>query len=334
MVTGIARELIRLAGVLWLVAFYGVAGGLYPQAEWLAGVFWEWGYPLAVALAALLAGARRWPVVGKPRDPMAGMGLSWGLAGCLLLVPLIVGREEQLRAEEQQRAAVAELREEVLLEQSRKQAEERMQALREKEEGEPDRFDRYEGRLPAEELERLRELDRRLRRELREAAEAYRKALENNPVRGPMEWMRMGTVDALETELARHRRLYEKTRAFTEAMEGFEERYLAAIEELGVGAATRRVAVAELERILQYWHREGAYDLRKLDVQLLATAQQALRALRDNRGAWEWDARSGRPRFFDEEIRARFGAAVQRMEELREEVRRIREEPNRPPEPE
>lgn len=324
--SGNSFRLLRLAGLGWLLVFYFQASGLYPAAEWLQAGIWRTGYPLVVGILAM--GWAGWGLRRKGRgrvDQLAGTALVWGLAGSLLLVPLILGREAQLAAEQAQREAVAELREAVELERSRRLAEERMALRKAEAERPPDRFGQYEGRLPAEELAQVRELDDELQGALQEKAEAYREALAANPTRGPMEWIRFKTVDELETELARHRQLYEKTRAFTEAMERFEERYMARIEGLSVGAATRRVAVAELERVLQYWRREGAYDLRKLDVQLLASAQQALRALRESWGEWDWDARLGEPVFESEEGRARFLQAVERMESIQEEVRRIRE---------
>lgn len=323
--SGSSFRLLRLAGLVWLGIFYFLASGLYPAADWLQGAVWRMGYPAVVCVLALGWAGWGWRRKGGRVDWLAGTALVWGLAGSLLLLPLILGREGQLMAEQAQREAVAELREAVELERSRRLAEERMAVRKAAAERPPDRFRQYEGRLPAEELAQVRELDKELQGALQETAEAYRQALAANPTRGPMEWIRFETVDELETELARHRQLYEKTRTFTEAMEGFEKRYMAGIEGLSVGTATRRVAVAELERVLQYWRREGAYDLRKLDVQLLASAQQALRALRESWGEWDWNARLGKPVFESEEGRARFLQAVERMESLQEEVRRIRE---------
>lgn len=305
--------------LLSLVAIYTVARGFYPDVAWLQADFWAWVYPFGCLLLGW--GFLFLPLLrpGRP-DFLTRAFSAVALGGILLLLPLLLARERQLGLDAEVSRELAELREEVRLQEARRRQEKREESEQSRRGEEPDRFSRYEGRLPDLSLEKLREIDGRMRVLLQDQAEAYRRALREIPVRGPQEWMRFRTLDELETEIARHRDLYEKTRQFTELFESFEQRYLEALDEADLQGAARRIAIAELERILQNWRREEAYELRKLDVQALGSALQALQALRDNWGEWSYLPRENRLRFERPSQQQRFLHAVDRLERIQKEV--------------
>ena len=303
-----------------LASIYFGALGLYPDAGWLQQPFWQWGYPSLALCAGMVLLIL--PALLRLRvDYFLRSLLAVALTGILLLLPLLIAREMQLSADAVARDEISDLRASVRLAEARRRQETREEMReREKERG-PDRYTQYEGNLPATELRRLRQLDERMRDRLNTEARAYREALEDNPIRGPEEWIRFRTLDELETEIARQRALYEQTRRFTEFFESFEKRYLGEIEEAGLSAAARRVAIAELERVLQSWRRDQAYELRKLDVQALGSALQALGALRDGWGRWAYLPREDRLRFDDPSVEQRFRHGIERLQRIQKEVR-------------
>lgn len=303
-----------------LASIYRAALGLYPDAQWLQEPIWIWMYPSLSLCAGI--GVLILPALLRVRvDYLLRSVLAVALTGILLLLPLLIARETQLAAEAMERNEIADLRESVRLAEARRRQEMRKEMRdRDREQG-PDRYTQYEGKLPPAQLRLLRQLDERMRDKMKAEAEAYRNALDANPIRGPEEWIRFRTLDELETEIARHRDLYAQTRRFTEFFESFENRYLEQIEQAALSPAARRVAIAELERVLQSWRRDQAYELRKLDVQALGSALQALGALREGWGSWAFLPREDRLRFDDPSVEQRFRHGIERLQRIQKEVR-------------
>ncbi|NBD37935.1 MAG: hypothetical protein GVY10_05135 [Verrucomicrobia bacterium] len=302
-----------------LASIYRAALGLYPNAQWLQEPIWTWMYPslsLGTGIVLLIL-----PALLRVRvDYLLRSVLAVALTGILLLLPLLIARETQLAADAMARNEIADLRESVRLAEARRRQEMRKEMrARERAQG-PDQYTQYEGQLPPGQLRLLRQLDERMRDKAKAEAEAYRKALEANPIRGPEEWIRFRTLDELETEIARHRDLYEQTRRFTEFFESFEKRYLEQIEQAALSPAARRVAIAELERVLQSWRRDQAYELRKLDLQALGSALQALSALREGWGSWAFLPREDQLRFDDPSVEQRFRHGIQRLQRIQDAV--------------
>ncbi len=303
---------VLAAGVVWLAAGYTWVTAWYPAAAWLQGAAAKWGWPALVALGAVWALWRR-----RARgDPVAAGWAVFAAAGCLLLAPLIVAREQQLAADRAADTAVARLRERLRLEQARLEQLRRAEAAARRARGSADRFVQYEGRLPAADLEALRRLDARMQEEVRERAGRYAAALASHTTLGPEAWVRFRTLAELERERDAHRLLYEETRAFTQFVESFEERYTTAITELGLAPPADRVAVAEMERILQDWRRSRLFELRQLDVEILAAALRALDILRDAWGQWEYNPRENEVHFGDPAREAAFHRALQELADL------------------
>ena len=87
-----------------------------------------------------------------------------------------------------------------------------------------------------------------------------------------------------------------------------------------------RIAIAEMERILQFWEAARIYDLRKLDVRLLGSAISALNVLRDAWGQWSYNPREQRVLFQNPAIEARFMEEIQLVQAIAIEVDAIREQ--------
>ena len=149
--------------------------------------------------------------------------------------------------------------------------------------------------------------------------------MDANPTKGPESWIRFRTIDQLEVELAAHKALYEQTRAFTQFIESFEDKYSSEIEALNLQPPADRIAIAELERVLQFWERSRIYDLRQLDVRLLGSAIAALNILRDAWGTWSFNPRDNKITFENPDQEAAFYEQIQLVQAIAIEVNSIRE---------
>ncbi|HSH08927.1 MAG TPA: hypothetical protein VK995_00970 [Oceanipulchritudo sp.] len=297
-----------------LAAGYYFLTGWYPEAEWIQGAWLRIGWPVLVGLVCLI-------IIVLPKGLVRGDSLarSWmalALGGCLLLVPLILAREVQSKADAHAREELVALREKLKLAQLRLQQEREAVVADRQERAKTDRFVQYEGRIPDETLQALRELDARMQAEVQSQADAYARALAVNPTRGPDDWVLFRTLDQLEVERAAHQALYQQTRAFTQFIESFEERYTAEINDLQLQPPADRIAIAELERILQMWERTRVYDLRILDVELLASTLNLLDTLRDAWGQWSYNPREKNITFTDPAREAAFHQALLRIKAI------------------
>lgn len=306
---------------------YFLIAGWYPDVAWLQDTFFLVAWPVAIAGGGLALGivARRF----FARDPVLSAWAIVGLAGILLIVPLIIARERQAVADMEREEQLQETRKALRLERLRiaKEEERRRAAERadREERGKEDRFVQYEGRIPDDTLDALRQMDQRMRDDLKAQSDAYAAAIDANPTQGPEAWIRFRTLDQLEVELAAHRVLYQQTRAFTQFIESFEESYTAAIEALNLQPPADRIAIAEMERILQFWQQSRIYDLRRLDVRLLGDAIAALNVLRDAWGSWSYNPREQRLSFENPDQEARFLEHMQLVQAIAIEVDAIRE---------
>ena len=183
-----------------------------------------------------------------------------------------------------------------------------------------DRFVQYEGRIPDDTLNQLRELDRKMQEEVQAQADAYSRALEDNPTHGPDDWIHYRTLDQLEMERTAFQALYQQTRAFTQFIEDFEERYTGEIESLQLQPPADRIAIAEMERILQGWKQARVYDLRKLDVEFFANALRILDLLREAWGHWSYSPRDKVVQFDNPDQELRFSEAVLNLKAILAEL--------------
>ncbi|MEX0325276.1 MAG: hypothetical protein AB3N33_04220 [Puniceicoccaceae bacterium] len=306
---------------------YYLLTGWYPDVPWLQASFFNLGWPVTITVVGLILSliARRF----LSRDPVLSSWGIVGLTGCLLIFPLILAREDQAERDIARQEAIQASREALRLERLRldKAEEERRAAERAEREqrGQTDRFVQYEGRIPYDTLDALRQLDQQMREALDAQSEAYAAAMEANPTKGPESWIRFRTLDQLEVELAAHRVLYEQTRSFTQFIESFEESYTTSIEALDLQPPADRIAIAEMERVLQFWEQSRIYDLRELDVRLLGSAIAALNVLREAWGTWSYNPREQRVRFENPEQEATFYEQIQLVQAIALEVNAIRE---------
>jgi len=185
-----------------------------------------------------------------------------------------------------------------------------------------DRFARYEGLVPDETLDRMRAADEEILEGLRAAAERYKSTLAANEVGGPSEWLRVATLDGLEAMRARNQAVYEASRAYNDYLAGLEERYQAQLDELALVPPADRYAIAEMERLLQFWEYSGASEIRRLDSEVSAIALRALDLLRDRWGNWQFDRANSRVTFDDPNDEFQFAQLLQEAEMI---LRRQRE---------
>ncbi len=258
-----------------------------------------------------------------------------GIWGSLLVTGLIVAREIQL---DHDRAMVEEINE-ARLAMRRRAIEQAKETLADAENRrrrvEEDRFARYEGRVEAETLDRMRAADAEILASLEEAADRYRKVLAENPTQGPESWLRFATLEEVEEERARTRRVYEAARAYNDFLEGLSARYEAKLAELDLAPPADRYAIAEMERVVQGWERSGAREIRQLDVAISTIAIQALDLLIDRWGEWRFDRANSRVVFDDGGLELAFvrrlreaGQLVSEQDRLRRRLERMREDRN------
>lgn len=312
-----------------LLLLYGLSGyllvrGWYPCVGWLQGGLFGWFWPVFVGFVglAMVAFSGRF----SRRDPILFSWMVFGFAGCLLLAPLIAARVQQGSLDDAADALVAEFHDKQIREFRVRQAAERERLLEELKNRPRDRFSQYDGRVSATDLAAVRDLDERLLSDLQSRADHYKSVLDGNPVLGPTAWQSFQSREQLDAEIEAHRRIYEATRAFTTYVEGFEESYLTAIDDLALKPPADRIAVAEMERILQSWRADHSLDLRRLDVEVLSAALGALNILEDQWGQWNWNPREDtlsfdNPRAEEAYMRsmARFVRAMKAVEQLRDQ---------------
>jgi hypothetical protein len=321
-----------LATLICLLALgYAALVALYPGVSWLQSPLLAIAWPAAAALLCLvlLAFGKRL----NPRDPVLPGWVAFSLCGCLLVVPLLVAKSRQEAIDADQAALVASLREDVRA-MLRRQAQAALDQVNAARASRPkDRFTQYEGRVDALALERIRILDTEMQAAFKEKADAYRQALEENRTLGPNSWLTFRTLEELEAEREAHQRLYAAARGFTQFVESFEQAYTDAVIALQLKPPGDRIAVAEMERVLQSLEAENAYDLRKLDVETIGAALSALNVLHDAWGSWSYSPREQTLSFDDPAREAAFHQALQRLKAATEAVQALTQGTNDPDSP-
>jgi hypothetical protein len=169
------------------------------------------------------------------------------------------------------------------------------------------------GRIDILSLEKIRSLDLKMEAALKERSDAYKEALELYPTRGPDAWITASMREELQKERAAHQKIYEAARGFTQFVEGFEDAYTAEVEKLELKPPADRVAIAEMQRILQFAEANKVYELRKLDVEAIGAALAALNVLYEEWGNWSFDRRQQVLSFDDPAREAAFQEALQRF---------------------
>ncbi|MEX0321226.1 MAG: hypothetical protein AB3N63_03650 [Puniceicoccaceae bacterium] len=317
-------RLILIAVCLILCGGYYLLTGWYPDAAWLQQSMFQITLPSIVFLAVLFV-AFGLPGFGR-KDPAIVLWAGIGLAGCVLSIPLLVAKFQQTDVDAMRTAELKELRKDLRVELARQAAIRRAEAAdRVERTRTSDRFAQYEGRLPADQLDSLRELDQGMLDELDEYRMRYEAALEANPTMGPDDWVRYKSKEDLDEQHHAHKVLYEQTRAFTQYISTFEETYSRGIAGLDLPDAAHRVAIAELQRILLVWNQTRMYDLRTLDVEVLGAALRAIDLLRNDWGNWRFDHRINELIFDNPDTELAFIESVADMQAILQEVQSIRE---------
>ena len=314
------RIILLLICLLFAYGYHLIAGW-YPNVSWIQGSFMSDVWPAFVAFLSVVF--ILFFSLNKKSDPVLG---SWGvmaLIGCMLVVPLIVAREHQARSDLVASEELKASKEAIRLQRLREADRIKEEIADRQERGKTDRFVQYEGRIPAGILNQMRELDLAMMEEVKSQADMYKQAMDANPTLGPDAWVRFRRIDQLSLEIAKHRELYEQTRAFSQFVETFEDRYTKKIEELALQPPADRIAIAELECILQEWERTKLYELRRLDVKLLGSAIKALNILSDEWGSWIYEPREKNISIENKSQEADFGEAIMIIKAILEEVRMI-----------
>lgn len=296
--------------------------GLYPSVDWLTAGVWSLAYCVVVCLGAVLY--LIWLSWRASGDRLAQSFAVFAMAGILLVFPLAIAKSQENQFTRTLDAAIAKDAAAV-----RTAFRQREQSRLEDEQKEMprDRFSVYEGRVNAASLSRVRQLDREMKEVLDVAANRYKAALEDNPTRGPGDWVRIRNREELEREYAAHTRLYSETRAFTLVVERFEEEYQSRIRDLGLEPPADRIALAELQRILLLWEGDQTFTLRRLDEAVLGAAIRTLNVLRENWGAWQYNPREQQVVFEDPLNEAAFAEALSEFAEANQALEELRADP-------
>jgi hypothetical protein len=317
-------RLILIALCLILCGGYYLLTSWYPDAGWLQQTLFQVTLPAVVFLSVLFV-AFGIPGFGK-KDPAIVFWTGLGLAGCFLSVPLLIAKFQQADLDAVRTAELKELRKDLRVELARQAAIRRAEAAdRVERTRTTDRYAQYEGRLPMDQLDSLRELDERMLNELEQYQSLYEAALDVNPTMGPDDWVRFKSKEQLDDQHHAHKVLYEQTRAYTQFVSTFEESYSKGIAALELSDAAHRVAVAELQRILLVWKQARMHDIRTLDVEVLGAALRALDLLRDDWGKWRYDHRVNELIFDNPDTELSFMEAVADIQAILQEVQAIRE---------
>ncbi len=314
---------ILLFTTLLLAYGYHLLTGWYPEVAWIQGDFMSLVWPAFWAFISVVIVV--FVSLNKDSDPVLGAWGALSLAGCMLLTPLIIARENQAGIQLSTSQFMDDARQAIRLRQLKENEEIKAQIASRKERSKTDRFVQYEGRIPDDLLDKLRQLDADMLQDVKSHADRYQQALDANVTLGPDAWVRFRRIDQLSVEIAKHKDLYEQTRAFSQFVESFEASYMKRIEDLDLQPPADRVAIAELERILQEWERTRLYELRRLDVQLLGSALKALNILSDEWGKWSYNTRDNVVEFEDPSKEADFNEAILYIKAILEEVRQINE---------
>jgi len=293
------------------------------QSGLLPPVFAAWYWPAIALPAAWMVSVLLWEWSGSRRRWVLGT-----LFACWAILPVIgllieAERVESERIEAKQNALV-EARQ-GLRRQEAIRAQKELEWIERERSEKKDRYARYAGRISRSHLEKIRLLDQRMSGRLDEARTRYREAFRQQNIPGPETWLRAEEKSTLAGIREKYLELYEAGRELTRLIDSFESDYLAAIEEAALPEAARRVAVAELQRILSYWEYGGDLEIRELDSAIVKEALRAQEILLEQWGAWQRDPVSGEVSFESQGAERDFFNALRKMEEYAAEIQKILE---------
>lgn len=323
------RVLLILAGISLV---YFVAMAFYPAVDWARNprtvvTWWAVGIAAGWSLTQLL-----WLFSGRSSSIF-----HWVFAGLLCSVwvgMLGMAREEQYQFEKAWVETVKETRQQMRARAAREAAQ-ALEELRERERSlEDDRFAQYEGRVDREGLLAVRELDAEMRQRLEEQMDAYRRVVVEYPLRGPETWLRFQTIDRLEQERSAYSEHLRQSRGLLAFLQSFRDRYEEEIEALELPESVRRVALAELQRILNLWEVTHMREVRELDIALFEQAVEGLDILRGNWDGWNWNPRESQVVFDSRRVEESFWERVQNMQLILSELDELTGGDEREEEPE
>jgi hypothetical protein len=312
------------AGVLALPFLWFCS--LYASVPWARGPAWMAGALLVAWALSMLLAQPLWRLSSRRRPVFR---LVWpALFGSCLVAFLLAAREAQHRDDTALNARMAALRQGVRNQAARQAA----QALAELEDraqrARADRFVQYEGRIEDSLLDTLRALDREMQEAFAARADRFRAVLAETDVRGPESWIRARQPEELIAERNGYQRLYEEGRALLLYIDGFADAYRARIDALALQPPADRIAIAELERILQFWEAGNMRAVREIDVEATAVALQILDLLRQEWGRWQFDSVRQRITFASLETEYSFARLLSQWQELLTAGKELVEKPS------
>lgn len=303
------------AGAVWWLR-------VYPSVAWASDASFLLPLILGGAAVAWVLTALLWLLSDRGSGIFHGIFL--GIMACGLIGLLIVAREAQFAHDQRVAERITEARL-ALRRRALAQAEDALAAIAERRKrAEEDRFVQYEGRVDPVLLDRMRAADKEILEGLRSAAETYESVLAEHETVGPESWLRLAERAELEAERADHAATYEAARAYNDYLRGLEERYTEKLEALDLPSPADRYAVAEMERLLQFWTYSGAMRMRELDVEISGLAIRAIDLLLNNWDAWHFDRANSRVIFDDPGLEMSFMQLLHEASELATEQAGIR----------
>lgn len=192
-----------------------------------------------------------------------------------------------------------------------------------------ERFERYAGNLDRATIESLQAVDREILEELARTLDRWVAAQEATAGLSPDTWLLRTRRDDLEADRDGFAAAYAATRAVLDQLESLEDRYTAAWASLDLDDRTRRIAIAETERILQDPALQRIEQLRALEVDLLALALEAINTLLMHWSRWRFDTGVNRLTFEQTAVEAAFFGSLFEMEIAAEALRRAEAEARR-----
>ncbi|MCC5838700.1 MAG: hypothetical protein JJT96_01140 [Opitutales bacterium] len=309
--------LLILAG-LGILTHYRLTA--YPQSL----AFWEALAPVWVWVAgwvglSYLLTALLWIRSARERSTYDPVLLA--LVACGGLGLLIHGRTLQVAHDAEINARLAESRRILSTGTSRTErpSADTWQAMGE-------RFERYAGSLDRATIARLRAIDEQVLEELARTLDRWVVAQEATAGLSPDTWLHRTRREDLEADRDGFAAAYAATRAVLDHLESLGERYHAGWKTLDLDDRTRRIAIAETERILQDPALQRIEQLRALEIDLLALALEAINTLLAHWGRWRFDSGVNRLTFEQPAVEAAFFGSLFELEMAAQALRRAEAE--------
>ncbi len=312
---------------VWLVLVVAaVAAGwkvtTYPAFPWER--HWQW-LALGMSLPVVwLVGHLLWLISSRRRATFDPVFL--GLVGTVWILLLIWAREVQTRHDQVVADQVASARDRLVGVDPGLRASQLERQLRATAQ---DRFRRYEAALSREDLRALQKLDGELLGGIIRAHESLERAAEATIGQSPEVWLEVQTRSELKAIREAYNRVYETMRALVDQLSTFKDRYEKGIGELDLDEGAQRIALAELERILQDPEFTLVTRIRYTEAEGFELIMRAISILEAEWGRWHFNKLQGQLLFEDKRAEEAFLHALFEVEEMFIQVHLLLEEGSR-----